>query len=323
MTSARFCSGLARLLFAGLALSSLAQQPMQTKFRTTGQSMIVVPVMINGAGPFDFQLDTGCSLSVVDQKLAEELHLPLTGKAVLDTAQSEAVTTVAHVDSVRMGEASAAGLDVIVADRSVDLLFKVRGVLGEDFLQHFDVLIDNRHHVIQLERGAGPLGNMLGGERLQLSSVGSGGEQLDPNRLVIVGRFEEMRDREAKLQLDSGAPYLLLFSQVEMPDPANQPATFPVTGVLKGSFAAYVRTLRLRLGKRFFSDVTAAVPAEPVTQRNVAGLLPTSMFRSIFISHSARFVILNPSVSESAEKQDLARSKTPLAKEDASDMWDE
>jgi len=140
---------------------------------------------------------------------------------------------------------------------------------------------------------------------------------------VIVGRFEEMRDREAKLQLDSGAPYLLLFSQVEKPDPANQPATFPVTGVLKGSFAAYARTLRLHLGKRFFSDVTAAVPTETVTQRNVTGLLPTSVFRSIFISHSARFVILNPSENESAEKQVLATSKTPPGNEVASDMWDE
>jgi len=323
MTSARFCSGLARLLFAGLALSSLAQQPMQTKFRTTGQSMIVVPVMINGAGPFDFQLDTGCSLSIVDQKIAEELHLQLTGRAILDTAQSEAVTTVSHIDSMRMGEASVAGLDVIVADRLVDLQYKVRGVLGEDFLQHFDVLIDNRHHVIQMESGPGPLGNMLGGERLQLSSVGSEGEQLDPNRLVIVGKFEEMRDHEAKLQVDSGAPYLLLFSQVERPDPGNQPTTFPVIGVLKGSFAAYARSLRLHLGKGFFSDVMAVVPTETVTQHNVAGLLPTSMFRSIYISHSARFVILNPSVNEKGEKQVLAKSKTPLAKEDDSDLWDE
>jgi len=323
MASTRLFNGLVLLLFAGLAFSSLAQQPMQTRFRTTGQSMIVVPVMINGAGPIDFLLDTGCMSSIVDQKLAAELHLPLTGKAILETAQSETVTTVVHIDSVGMGEATVDGLDVMVADRSTNLRFKVRGVLGEDFLQHFDVLIDNRHHVIQLERGPGPLGNMLSGERLQLSSVGSGGEQLDPRRLVVVGKFEEMRNQEAKLQLDSGAPYLLLFSQVGKPDPGNQPATFSVTGVLKRSFFAYGRTLRLRLGKGFFSDITAVVPTETVAQLNVAGLLPTSVFRSIFISHSARYVILNPSGSEKAEKQLLAKSKTPVAKEDDSDVGDE
>lgn len=271
--------------------------------------MIVVPVMINGTGPFDFLLDTGCMSSIVDQKLAEELRLPMTGRAILVSAQGEAVTNVAHIDSARMGDASVAGLDVMVVDRSADLRFKVRGVLGEDFLQHFDVYLDNRHHVIQLETAPGPLEEVLSGERLPLSGYGSGGEKLDSNRLVVVGQLDELGNRDAKLELDSGTPYLLLCSQVRMPDPGNQPVTFPVKGALKSSFAAYAQTAHLRLGKRFLSDVTTVVPTETISLMNVDGLLPTSVFQSIFISHSGRFVILNPSMRQPSAKSTLAQSK--------------
>jgi hypothetical protein len=42
----------------------------------------------------------------------------------------------------------------------------VSGILGEDFLGHFDLLIDNRHHVVQLQLGPGPMSDMFKGERL-------------------------------------------------------------------------------------------------------------------------------------------------------------
>lgn len=292
-------------LFGLVSLATTdAQQLIQTKFRTAEQSMIVVPVMINGAGPFDFQLDTGCTSSIVDQRLADELHLTATGRAILQAAQGEAVTTVAQTDSVKMGDASVTGLDVLVVERLVNLRLKVRGVLGEDFLRHFDVYIDNRHHVIQLETGPGQLREKLTGDRLPLSSYGSGGEKLDVDRLVIVGQFDELRGKEAKLQLDSGTPYLLLCSQLNKPDAWNRPVTFPVSGVLGKGFAAYAQTAHLRLGKRFWSGVTAVVPTETIKQVNVDGLLPTSMFHSIFISHTGGFVILEPSTN-----RELTRSK--------------
>ena len=41
---------------------------------------IVVPVTINGAGPFDFLVDTGDTDTIIDRKLAEELHLLSAGK---------------------------------------------------------------------------------------------------------------------------------------------------------------------------------------------------------------------------------------------------
>ena len=79
-----------RLLSAvrfGLCFSIFAfgrcQEPLKVRFRVVANTMIVVPVTINGAGPFDFLLDTGSSDTVVDRRLAEELHLPSAGEMIL------------------------------------------------------------------------------------------------------------------------------------------------------------------------------------------------------------------------------------------------
>src|SRR5215510_9417073 len=41
-----------------------------------GGAVLVVPVYLNGTGPYDFVLDTGATLTCVDQKLAAQLGLP-------------------------------------------------------------------------------------------------------------------------------------------------------------------------------------------------------------------------------------------------------
>jgi hypothetical protein len=51
--------------------SGLGQGPFQVKFRVVTE-MIVVPVTINGAGPFDFLVDTGSTDTIIDRKLLRE-----------------------------------------------------------------------------------------------------------------------------------------------------------------------------------------------------------------------------------------------------------
>jgi hypothetical protein len=41
--------------------------------------LVLVPVTVNGRGPYDFVLDTGASVSLIDQALAQRLGLASTG----------------------------------------------------------------------------------------------------------------------------------------------------------------------------------------------------------------------------------------------------
>ena len=123
---------------------------------------------------------------------------------------------------------------------------------------------------------------MLSGEQLPLSTVGSRGEKLPSDRLVVVGQlpgFYEVGNEYAKLQLDSGTPYLLLCCQVTSPWVSQNQESFTVTGgVLRSGFAAEAHTARLRLGERFFNNITVVVPVQKIPSFDVDGFLPTSLF---------------------------------------------
>ena len=284
--------------------AALGQPPYQVRFRVTGESIIVVPVTINGSGPFDFMLDTGDTKTLIDQKLAEELHLPNVGARRVTAPGKEAVTALAHTDSVSMGGADVRGLNLFVINHLADGQSHVRGSLGEDFMRHFDILIDNRHHLIQFEPSPGPLTDMVAGERLPLSLNGSIEKERTENRLIIVGHCFESGDREIKFQLDSGVSGIVLFSGLNPMTVSLLPPHF-VGGPLGGGFEANFQTAHLQLGKRVFNKAVA-VPEGNLSLRgvDVDGLLPTSLFQSIFISHSGKFVILEPSA-----KPAIAQSK--------------
>jgi hypothetical protein len=151
-------------------------------------------------------------------------------------------------------------------------------------------LIDNQNHVIKFELGHGVLSDTLDGERLSLSPDGSGDS---PRRLVVAGTLNG-RDM-MRLQLDSGSPKVMLFTKVNTFHLISDEQTSrSIGGILGGSFDADTQVGTLRLGQRNFPNLSIIVPSNNVLQMGVDGFVPTLLFRSIFISHSDRFVILDP-----------------------------
>ena len=87
------------LLICALCLPAIASVPTPpvatTKIRLDERSMILVPVHINGSGPYEFLLDTGATRTMIDQKLADQLHLPTVGaKTLVGVLASAKLTTV-------------------------------------------------------------------------------------------------------------------------------------------------------------------------------------------------------------------------------------
>jgi predicted aspartyl protease len=268
--------------------------------------MIVVPVTINGVGPFDFLLDTGATESVIDQRLAAELNLPLAGNINLITHQGSAFTSVFRADSLLMAGATVRGLTLSAVNDHAYLVPKVRGVVGEDFLRKFDLLIDYKHRLLQFESASGPLADRLDGERLPLRNGLYHGE-LTHNRLVVMGHIGASRDKDVTLLLDSGAAIFLLLAKLNKFSSVSQQPLPSASGVVGDSFGVDAQSvLGLQLGKAFLPNLTVFTPTATIPGLDVDGLLPTSLFRSIFISHSGGFVILNPSA-----KPALTQSKSP------------
>jgi len=299
-------------LFVLLALATFAPTIVQISAQTAPAtnivtariklddlSMIIVPVSINGSGPYDFMLDTGAAKTIVDQKLAEQLSLPRVAEKTVVGVLASTRMSVVHVNALSVAGAVVPGGEVFSSDRPASVTAKVRGVLGEDFLQNFDVLIDYRRQVIRLDAPGGPMAETASGEHLPLQLSGTLHGQPTHNRLVVSGHIPEFGETAMQLLLDSGANGLTLF-QDSLEDSLGQRPNQPQT-VRTGNFDKWVsssvatRTVRfLSLGSNSVSNLTAIALGRR-DDVDTDGLVPTSLFHSILISHREKFAILNPS----------------------------
>jgi predicted aspartyl protease len=124
-----------------------------------GGAALVVPVHVNGEGPFDLILDTGATFTCADTSLVRELALPERRLAVGTAVGIGGAGRVRlhAVDSLRVGAASAGRGSVCALDLGALRVVGpgVRGLLGLDFLKRFRVTIDFERRVLQLTRPAG------------------------------------------------------------------------------------------------------------------------------------------------------------------------
>ena len=109
MSLIRSFNFLAVVLSCAICLPAGAAVPDQTepaakivtaRIKLDDLSMIIVPVSINGSGPYDFMLDTGCGKTMVDQRLAEELHLSRVGEKTVVGVMASAKMSVVHANSI-------------------------------------------------------------------------------------------------------------------------------------------------------------------------------------------------------------------------------
>jgi hypothetical protein len=286
--------GLCLLLLSLVAVPSIvAAQVPQTdntvKFRLRNGYLIVVQAMINGTGPFDFLLDTGTTRTVIDPDLAQQLQAPLIGKVSLTGVLHIRQDKLVSLQDVRLGDASLSSLAAAVdkLERQKILAPGIRGILGEDFLSGFDILIDYRQHWLRF--GDAP----PAGERCRFETIGQYHGSPTTNRLLITAEFLEVSGSRMQLQLDTGAKLTELF-----PVPSDAPASHRWDGSMATSSGADGTTIysnvTIKIGKTVIPQMDV-VQSRHAVAFDAAGLLPAAIFHRIYISHSGGFVVLNPS----------------------------
>jgi hypothetical protein len=117
---------------------------------SANRNEVILEAYINGAGPYAFLLDTGSQITMIDDSLVSELKLtPTTGASVVGVSLQGKGGKYALVDSVRVGPEASIGKLYVLAFDMKDMHaagYVVRGLIGEDFLSHFDAMIDNTHN---------------------------------------------------------------------------------------------------------------------------------------------------------------------------------
>ena len=117
---------------------------------------IIVPVKINGHGPFKFVLDTGATLTCIDQKLVDQLKLPewrgQFGIGILQPAEGN--VKLISLDTFEVGNVKATDMKACAIEfsRLQTGGLDARGLVGLNFLKSFQVRIDFKKKILRLDK---------------------------------------------------------------------------------------------------------------------------------------------------------------------------
>jgi hypothetical protein len=262
--------------------------------RHLAQYLNIVEVSINHGGPYPFLLDTGAQITSIDPALAAALQLkPDVSARIVGVASHDAVP-IAEVDDMQVGEQDIPHAQVAIQSlsrlQSADP--SVRGVLGGDFLRHFDVLIDQANSLLCLGK-AGEMRSHIHGEQLSFAAPHAERGAASTEPLIIPVRLSGMPDHPLFLLLDSGANAPFLWKVEE----AMRMRSVAAQKISAGQRAQAAFTILppqdMRIGELLVHQISFAILTGNDTAKiDVDGLLPTAQFRRVYIDYDHRFVVL-------------------------------
>jgi predicted aspartyl protease len=258
--------------------------------RFVQRALIVIPVRINQKDPFDFMVDTGSQVTVVDPSLAQELGLKSQGTVGLVSVASYAQASLTVLDTLEAASQ--------VVEKPLVVVQGLRGVLGENFLAHFDLLIDYPHKLLCLDE-TGAMRESVRGEHIPLVTPQNPEDEVAfMERLVISVHLSGTGNRQILLQLDSGSDGLILYAGNEANSALLKQATLQVGGVSKAQRAfAVLPPQDMRIGTRTLNHVYFVTPVsveQNLPAMETDGVLPTVLFQRVFISGGDHYVVFDP-----------------------------
>ena len=252
-----------------------------TPFRLGDQGGVIVPVTVNGRGPFQMLLDTGATHSAITERVRTAVGARVVAKSTVLAPASSAIRPVVAVEDWAFGPVTVdVVLPTVVPDGAFDREAKIDGLIGQDVLAGLRFTIDFRRRVIEWRKTMPAAGDIA----LHLS--------FERGRFLI----SLQRDQSTvRLVPDSGAGAIVLFELAgRMPlDVLETGQTVELTSADATTQARRVKIRELRLGTKTIRNVAAvAVRRTDHDPSEGDGLLPLHLFDRVTFDGPARLLIL-------------------------------
>ncbi|HVW12165.1 MAG TPA: retropepsin-like aspartic protease [Bryobacteraceae bacterium] len=258
---------LARIALAA-ALLAIAALPARgaVKLEVREGRAFASGVYVNGHGPYRFLIDTGTNMNLIEAGLARKIGMEATFQDFVDSALGTTLMPGSDGNIVGLGTVRAENqrFQFSRLDPLHTVWPDVQGVLGQAFLACFDYLLDLQHKTLEFGKQERPGSRvpfrLLDGRSMLATSLGD-------------------------LVVDSGAAKLLLFGIG--PGDHEQLPMLTLTGTQNVGLVSR----RLSIGGR---DVWRgnAVALPDRSEPGIAGLMPVSLFKSVYICNSEDYVVL-------------------------------
>ena len=114
--------------------------------------LIVVPVTINGHGPYRFLFDTGATNTILSSVVADSLKIPVRRFGTILTAGGNVAVTIRTMRTLNVGTAQLENVEIAVGVFDLMKRLHVDGLLGGDCLRTFRVDIDYNSKTVKIEQ---------------------------------------------------------------------------------------------------------------------------------------------------------------------------
>ncbi len=250
-------------------------------FRLAPQGGIVVPVLLNGTGPFPFLLDTGSSHSAVFEDLAVRLGAPAVARAVVVSPIGRDERPVVRLERLDLGAVTAVDVMATVTRRKHHGEGEaIQGIIGQDVLAALHYTLDFRKRRMVWHSGAAPV--PCRGTTLEL--------ELQEGRFVV--RLPQARSM-LRFVPDSGAGGFVLFERRgrTLPPMETTPGLIGVHTLTERTEVRGVWLRELRLGTLTLRDQVAAL-VERQEPDAPDGLLPLHIFARVTFNGPRRVLVV-------------------------------
>lgn len=299
------CLGLISLAFSGFGQDFLFKRNRQKQsihFKSI-KNLMVIPVYVNGKGPFDFVLDTGVGpMIITDPSIIDSLNFSLLRKIKVSGLGIEPVEAfVSQSLDVKVGSANIARIPTAILKEDLfnlsgHLGLKIYGLLGYSFFNSFIVDVRyNESRLIIYDRDAKIKYN---GVKIPI--------EIENQKPYLIGNVElsDGKPVTARFLMDTGASHALSLEMLqgsEFPLPEKKIKAnlgMSISGQIKG----YVgRVAKLKLGNYVFNDVVTGFPdfktiAEKINLSKRNGNLGADLLRKFNIQFNYRegFIYVKP-----------------------------
>ncbi len=279
------------LFYCMCTVAGVCQSPQmrsEIPFRLVHDTLIVVSFEVNQQGPFDFIVDTGMATTTVDSSLARKLSLVPQGHALLVAVGGSQAVAKSSIGRLALGSAQVGSQPVLVEDLSGlrKLDGRIQGIVGQDFLSHFNYLLDYRGHFIRVEQHD-EIQSDIGEDHVPM--------ELRHGEMTVEAESRSVRSEKLRLILDSGTSSIVLMrdasERLKLPIRENRSELTTAGQVFVHAGAIQ----HLTVGSVQFHDIRAALSTQSAEQLS-DGLLPTGLFRALYVNNRESFVVFNPQI---------------------------
>ncbi len=246
---------------------------------------VVVPVHINGHGPFRFLLDTGSSACLIDESLAGELVLKSGLEVKMMSATGITEVPAYRIRNLKLGDFEALNVPAASAARNAEVLTsrKAQGVLGLSFLRRFNFLMDYKSRSIVFE------------PEVRDDSSNDGVYHMACSQGLYIVQLP-IGNEAVRFVVDSGADDIVLFSTARIPH-ARVLSASSVRTPYGEQQVIQAEISGLRIGKRVLNKHKVLI-VNGEGPEDCDGLLPANLFSSLYFDNRGNRLVVKPVLAD-------------------------